>query len=139
MPSWIKPRMALRSSGQSVCWWTETACWTATSSNSSSLSAEMATLQLVSLGNSRQSMYLRLMTVLLAKGYYHYRRFDRRVQSQQYCRMTLSPWLLLLLALPLLKLGEFTLHRIPLLARFNLPVPVVGGLLCAVAALLLRA
>jgi glutamate:Na+ symporter, ESS family len=52
--------------------------------------------------------------------------------------MTLSPWLLLLLALPLLLLGQFMLHRFPLLARFSIPVPVVGGLLCAAACLLLR-
>lgn len=52
--------------------------------------------------------------------------------------MTLSPWLLLLLALPLLLLGQFVLRRVPLLARFSIPVPVVGGLLFALACLVLR-
>jgi len=52
--------------------------------------------------------------------------------------MTLSPWLLLLLALPLLKLGECSLRHLPALARFSIPVPVVGGLLFALACLALR-
>lgn len=52
--------------------------------------------------------------------------------------MTLSPWLLLLLALPLLQLGRWVLHRTPVLARFSIPVPVVGGLLFALAILALR-
>ncbi len=49
--------------------------------------------------------------------------------------LTLSPWFLLLLAVPVLLLGEGVVRRVPVLARFNLPVPVVGGLL--VSALLL--
>jgi len=52
--------------------------------------------------------------------------------------MTLSPWLLLLLALPLLLLGQFVLRSLPALARFSIPVPVAGGLLFALACLLLR-
>ncbi|WP_342115365.1 sodium/glutamate symporter [Pseudoduganella sp. OTU4001] len=52
--------------------------------------------------------------------------------------MTLSPWLLLLLAVPLLLLGQFVLRSVPVLARFSIPVPVVGGLLFALACLLLR-
>lgn len=52
--------------------------------------------------------------------------------------MTLSPWLLLLLAVPLLLLGQSVLRSVPLLARFSIPVPVVGGLLFALACLLLR-
>src|SRR6185437_16503862 len=38
-----------------------TACWTAASTTSSSVSAEIATEHFVSLGKSRQSMYLRAM------------------------------------------------------------------------------
>ncbi len=53
--------------------------------------------------------------------------------------MTLSPWLLLLLALPLLLLGQLVLRGVPVLARFSIPVPVVGGLLFALACLLARA
>jgi ESS family glutamate:Na+ symporter len=52
--------------------------------------------------------------------------------------MTLSAWYLLALAIPVLLLGEFVLRRVPVLARFNIPVPVVGGLLFAVALLALR-
>lgn len=53
--------------------------------------------------------------------------------------MTLSPWLLLLLALPLLLLGQQVLRSVPWLARSSIPVPVVGGLLFALACLLARA
>jgi ESS family glutamate:Na+ symporter len=53
--------------------------------------------------------------------------------------MTLSPWLLLLLALPLLLFGQLVLRKVPLLARFSIPVPVVGGLAFALACLLLQA
>jgi ESS family glutamate:Na+ symporter len=49
-----------------------------------------------------------------------------------------SPWILLLLAVPILLLGEFVLRRIPLLARWNIPVPVAGGLLFSAACLLLN-
>ena len=60
--------------------------------------------------------------------------------ARKMARMTtLSPWLLLALAVPLLLLGQFVLRHMPLLARLNLPVPVVGGLLCALVCLLLRA
>jgi ESS family glutamate:Na+ symporter len=49
-----------------------------------------------------------------------------------------SPWFLLLLAVPILLLGEFVLRRMPLLARWNIPVPVAGGLLFSAACLLLN-
>lgn len=39
------------------------------------------------------------------------------------------PWILLVLAVPVLLLGEGVVRRVSVLARFNLPVPVVGGLL----------
>jgi len=45
--------------------------------------------------------------------------------------MTLSPWLSLLLAVPVLLAGEFLVRRVRLLSRFNIPAPVVGGLLVA--------
>ncbi|MSU68259.1 MAG: hypothetical protein CK548_02575 [Opitutia bacterium] len=43
--------------------------------------------------------------------------------------LTLSPWLLLFFAVPVLLLGEGVVRRLSWLSRFNLPVPVVGGLL----------
>ena len=43
--------------------------------------------------------------------------------------MTISPWLLVLLAIPILVLGEFLVKRSPALSRFNIPAPVVGGLI----------
>ena len=51
-----------RNSGVSSWPWVATACWTATSSNSFSVSAEMVTVQFISLGNSLQSIYLRPMS-----------------------------------------------------------------------------
>lgn len=52
--------------------------------------------------------------------------------------MTLSPWLLLLLSVPLLLLGQYVLRSLPALARFSIPVPVAAGLLFALACLLLH-
>lgn len=40
----------------------------------------------------------------------------------------ISPWLTLLLCVPVLLLGEQLVRRIPILARFKIPAPVVGGL-----------
>jgi ESS family glutamate:Na+ symporter len=42
--------------------------------------------------------------------------------------LTLSAWLLLLAAIPVLFLGETIVRRVPFLAKYNIPVPVVGGL-----------
>lgn len=42
--------------------------------------------------------------------------------------LTLSAWFLLFAAIPVLFLGESILRRAPLLAKYNIPVPVVGGL-----------
>jgi ESS family glutamate:Na+ symporter len=52
---------------------------------------------------------------------------------------TYSPWFLLLFAVPLLLLGQSVIRRVPVLARLNIPVPVVGGLLFSVAATVLGA
>lgn len=52
--------------------------------------------------------------------------------------MTLSPWLVLLLAIPALLLGEWCVRRSAALRRFNIPAPVVGGLLVCVLALLIN-
>ena len=49
--------------------------------------------------------------------------------------MTLNPWLILALAVPVLLLGEFLVKRISILARFNIPVPVVGGLVVSLVVL----
>lgn len=43
--------------------------------------------------------------------------------------MTISAWFTIALAIPVLLLGEFLVRRIAVLARFNIPAPVVGGLL----------
>ena len=51
--------------------------------------------------------------------------------------LTLSPWWLLALAVPILLIGEAVVRRFQVLSRFNVPVPVVGGLLCATVVLLL--
>jgi ESS family glutamate:Na+ symporter len=45
--------------------------------------------------------------------------------------MTISPWILLLLAVPVLLLGEFLVRHVKILSRFNIPVPVAGGLVVA--------
>lgn len=49
--------------------------------------------------------------------------------------MTISPWLSLLLALPVLLLGEWIVRRIRVLHRFNIPPPVVGGILVSLLVL----
>jgi ESS family glutamate:Na+ symporter len=43
--------------------------------------------------------------------------------------MIITAWFAVALAIPVLLLGEFLVRRIPLLSRFNIPAPVVGGLL----------
>lgn len=43
--------------------------------------------------------------------------------------MTISPWIAVALALPVLLIGNQLVRRISFLARFNIPAPVVGGLL----------
>lgn len=45
--------------------------------------------------------------------------------------MTVPAWLAVVLAVPVLLLGEFLVKRSSLLSRFNIPAPVVGGLLLA--------
>src|SRR5262245_41842850 len=45
--------------------------------------------------------------------------------------MTITAWFAVALAIPVLLLGEFLVRRITLLSRFNIPAPVVGGLLLA--------
>lgn len=45
----------------------------------------------------------------------------------------LSAWWTVALALPVLLVGEWLVRRIRFLARFNIPAPVVGGLLIAMA------
>ena len=52
--------------------------------------------------------------------------------------LSLSPWWLLVLAVPILLVGEAVVRRCGVLLRFNVPVPVVGGLLCAAVVLLLH-
>jgi glutamate:Na+ symporter, ESS family len=49
--------------------------------------------------------------------------------------MIIPAWLAVALAIPVLLLGEVLVRRIPLLTRFNIPAPVVGGLLVALAVL----
>ena len=49
--------------------------------------------------------------------------------------MTLSAWFSVVLAIPVLLLGEFLVRRIRGLSRFNIPAPVVGGLLLSLLVL----
>jgi glutamate:Na+ symporter, ESS family len=49
--------------------------------------------------------------------------------------MTVPAFFVVLLAIPVLLLGEFLVRRIGLLSRFNIPAPVVGGLLVSVLVL----
>lgn len=49
--------------------------------------------------------------------------------------MTLSPWLTVLLAVPVLLLGERLVGAVGWLRRFNIPAPVVGGLLVSLLVL----
>ncbi len=50
--------------------------------------------------------------------------------------MTISPWLLLLAAVPVLLLGEWMVKRIRVLRTFNIPAPVVGGLVVCLLVLI---
>ncbi|CAM2991883.1 sodium/glutamate symporter [Rariglobus hedericola] len=52
--------------------------------------------------------------------------------------LTLSPWWLLLCAPPVLLLGEAILRRAPWLRRYNIPEPVVGGLVVGLLVLALK-
>ncbi len=52
--------------------------------------------------------------------------------------MIISAWYLLLLAVPVLMLGEFLVRRIYIFSRFNIPAPVVGGLLVSLVVLVLN-
>ncbi len=49
--------------------------------------------------------------------------------------LTLGPFALLVLALPVLLLGEAAIRRLPRLARWNIPAPILSGLVVAVALL----
>lgn len=49
--------------------------------------------------------------------------------------LTIGPFALLLLALPVLLLGEAAIRRLPRLARLNIPAPILSGLVVAVALL----
>jgi ESS family glutamate:Na+ symporter len=50
--------------------------------------------------------------------------------------MTISVWVAVVLAIPVLLLGEFLVRRIAVLARFNIPAPVASGLLISIAILM---
>lgn len=49
--------------------------------------------------------------------------------------MTISAWIPVLLAVPVLLLGEWLVRHIKILGRFNIPAPVVGGLLVSLGVL----
>ncbi len=53
--------------------------------------------------------------------------------------LTLSPWAILLLAVPVIWLGERLVIRLGVLSRYSIPAAVVGGLLVASVLLALRA
>ena len=46
--------------------------------------------------------------------------------------MSISPWLILALAVPVLLAGEFLVRKIGFLSRFNIPAPVAGGLVVSI-------
>lgn len=50
--------------------------------------------------------------------------------------MALSPWITLVGTLPVLLCGEYLARRVRILARFNIPAPVVGGLLICLGVLI---
>lgn len=50
--------------------------------------------------------------------------------------MTVPAWLPVVLAIPVLLLGEWLVKRIAVLGRFNIPAPVVGGLLLSIGVLI---
>lgn len=52
--------------------------------------------------------------------------------------MTLSPWLVLFLAVPVLLLGEWCVRRYAPLRRFNIPAAVVGGLFVCMGVLMVN-
>jgi ESS family glutamate:Na+ symporter len=49
--------------------------------------------------------------------------------------MTCSAWVSVLLAMPVLLLGEWLVRKVKLFSRFNLPAPVIGGLLVSLLVL----
>lgn len=49
--------------------------------------------------------------------------------------MTISAWVPVLVAVPVLLVGEWLVRRVKVLGRFNIPAPVVGGLLVSFAVL----
>lgn len=50
----------------------------------------------------------------------------------------ISAWITVLLAMPVLCLGEWLVRRIHLLSRFNIPAPVAGGLIVSLVLLFLN-
>ncbi len=53
--------------------------------------------------------------------------------------MQINPWFVLALSVPVLLLGQGLVRRIPFLVRFNIPAPVVGGLLISMLVLVVNA
>ncbi len=53
--------------------------------------------------------------------------------------MRINPWLVLALSIPLFLLGHALVRRISFLFRFNIPAPVVGGLLISLLLLVVNA
>lgn len=58
--------------------------------------------------------------------------------SKIFMTLTLSPWWLLALAVPVLLLGEALARRVPFFGRYNIPVPVIGGLVVSLLVLGLK-
>jgi len=52
--------------------------------------------------------------------------------------VTISPWILLFCSIPILLLGEKLVEHISTLRRFNIPAPVVGGLVVAILLLVVN-
>ena len=52
--------------------------------------------------------------------------------------LTISPWWLFVIAIPVLVVGEWLLKKIPVLDRFNIPSPVIGGLVVCLIVVVLE-
>lgn len=52
--------------------------------------------------------------------------------------LTLAPWWLLVLSVPVLLVGEWMFRHVSLFGRYNIPVPVIGGLAVSLLVLVLR-
>jgi ESS family glutamate:Na+ symporter len=60
---------------------------------------------------------------------------ETRIESIHTMSMIIHGWVAVVLAIPVLLLGEVIVRRVGVLSRFNIPAPVVGGLLLSLLVL----